>query len=82
MIYTVTIRPAANRDAKGIPKKILQKIDDAIKELATEPRPAGIEQLEPNTYRRRVGEYRFVYVVNDAGMLPVCVPGVMRVGVG
>lgn len=67
--YTVTIRPTADKDCKGIPKNTLRRIYDKIETLKLNPRPSGLEPLGdsygPGYYRLRVGEYRFVYHVND-----------------
>ncbi len=66
--YTVSSSPAAARQLKKLRKNqtVLASIAATIRKLADEPRPPGAEQLGPNWYRVRDGEYRIVYVVDDS----------------
>ena len=52
---------------RSLPFAIAEKIDAALRALASEPRPRGSRQMAgyPNTYRLRVGDYRILYRVYD-----------------
>lgn len=66
--YAILLSPAAARDLKKLKKNktVLESIDATILKLADNPRPAGAEQLSGSTsYRKRDGEYRILYDVDD-----------------
>ncbi len=54
---------------KKIPKDDLIRIRNRIRELATEPRPYGVEKLDENLYRVRQGNYRILYKIYDERLL-------------
>jgi mRNA interferase RelE/StbE len=68
--YAIFISPSAERDLKRLQKTnrvVLQSIDASIMALALDPRPPGIELLKGSSaYRKRDGEYRILYDVDDA----------------
>lgn len=43
----------------------LARVEDAIKQLAANPRPFGSEKLDKDTYRLRCGDWRIIYRVSD-----------------
>jgi len=53
------------REIERLPRPDRDRVISAIQELADAPRPYGIKQLGPNTYRLRVGNYRVIYQVAD-----------------
>jgi mRNA interferase RelE/StbE len=60
-------RSAAGELSAGIPKRDLEKIILRIRELAENPRPSGCRKLSArNLYRVRQGDYRIVYLIDDA----------------
>jgi mRNA interferase RelE/StbE len=63
--YRLQIAPAAARQLRGLPRKVLERVDVRILALATEPRPPGARHLEGDLYRIRVGNIRVVYTVSD-----------------
>jgi mRNA interferase RelE/StbE len=66
--YELLYLPAAGRDIKKLKnnRQLLERIDKAIGQLASDPRPDGVEILEGSTsYRLRVGSYRILYDVDD-----------------
>jgi len=66
--YDILYWPAAKRDLKKLKnnKTVLASIDKSIVALATNPRPPGAIQLEGGTsYRKRDGEYRILYDIDD-----------------
>lgn len=68
-MYSVTIHPHAEREIKRLDKPIKKRIDAAILALASDPRPHGCVKLrmEENSWRVRVGDWRIIYLVDDAG---------------
>jgi mRNA interferase RelE/StbE len=69
--YRLAIRPAAERDLRGLTPTTLARVDARIRELAGNPRPRGSERLRgPQAgFRLRVGDYRILYDVDDAQQL-------------
>lgn len=68
MAYRLFLRPAAERDLRGLPRAILTRVERAIEKLLEEPRPAGCRKLSgfENEWRVRVGDYRILYIIDDA----------------
>jgi mRNA interferase RelE/StbE len=57
----------AKRDMKRIPRGDLTSIDAAIAALASNPRPTQSKKLAGTEgYRRRVGNYRILYSIEDS----------------
>ena len=72
--YKVIFRKSVALDLRRIPNRDLRKILSAIKSLAEEPRPSGIEKLSgQERYRVRRGNYRIVYEINDDEIIVVVV---------
>jgi mRNA interferase RelE/StbE len=67
--YSLSIKPSAIEEIEAIStKRDRQRIVRRITVLATEPRPPGCEKLTGATsmYRVRQGQYRIIYLVDDA----------------
>jgi mRNA interferase RelE/StbE len=70
-VYRLEISPAADRDIeklKGrIKKEDFERLRDAVRSLAVEPRPPGVRKIRgaEKSYRIRTGSYRVVYEVYD-----------------
>jgi mRNA interferase RelE/StbE len=67
MPYRIEIMPHAGRQMKGLPGPVKKRVDEAIHELAGNPRSPGCIKLraEENAWRIRVGEYRVIYEIHD-----------------
>jgi len=71
-VYRLEVSPAADRDLgklKGrIRRQDFERLRDAVRGLADEPRPQGVRKIKgaDNAYRIRVGSYRVVYDVYDS----------------
>jgi len=67
MPYQIIIRPAAEKSMDKIPLSVRGRIADAIEELRSNPRPAGVVKLagDENLWRIRIGDYRVVYEIHD-----------------
>ena len=71
-MYRLEISHIAHKQIEALPHRLAQRINEAIAELANEPRPVGAKKLMGvEGYRVRVGDYRVLYVVNDAARLIV-----------
>ncbi len=89
MAYTVGIKRSARKAIDKIPqRKARERVEDAIEDLAEEPRPPGSKQLHGkySTYRRidvgGVGsEYRVIYEVRDKELVVLVVIVGQREGV-
>jgi len=67
MGYLVRIAPSAEREMKSLPDKMFHRISDAILSLEIAPRPRACKRLRGREgCRMRVGDYRILYLVDDA----------------
>jgi mRNA interferase RelE/StbE len=72
--YKICIKPSAAKELKKIPKKVLQKVVEKIKGLASDPRPPGCEKLSSEErFRIRQGDYRIVYTIEDEKLIVIVV---------
>lgn len=54
------------KELRPLPSADLAALRQATLALAQEPRPGGVIKLEDDIYRLRVGDYRIIYLVDDA----------------
>jgi len=65
--YVVIIKPRAEKELLGLPRKDYERVRYKLGELAENPRPHGVIQLKTrDSYRIRVGNYRVIYDVSDS----------------
>ena len=65
--YSVQIKRSAANEIERVPKKDRARIVARIRELTDNPRPGGSQKLSGRElYRVRQGDYRVVYLVDDA----------------
>ena len=66
--YRLNVRPSARRDLSRFTGNILRQLADAIQELAAQPRGTNTKKLQgaKNKYRKRSGNYRILYEIDDA----------------
>lgn len=74
---SVRLKRSAEKDLRRIEKSKVPSIIAAIERLEEDPRPMGCRKLVASnaSYRIRVGDYRVLYLIEDA----VCVVEVERV---
>lgn len=67
MIYTILLKPAAERERRKLPSNIRMRIDQDLLGLETNPRPLGVSKLAGgnNRWRIHVGDYRVIYAIED-----------------
>jgi len=74
-VYRIEVSPAADRDLEKFRGRIrrqdFERLRDAVRSLAEEPRPQGVRKIKgaEKAYRIRVGNYRVVYEVYDSDSL-------------
>ena len=67
MAYAVFILRRAQRELSRLPNLDYERVRDAIRDLADNPRPPGCLRLTGREgWRIRVGIYRVIYDVDDA----------------
>jgi len=67
--YRLLIKPSAAKEVEKVgSKRDRRRIVQKIGGLAAEPRPSGAEKLAgyDDRYRMRQGNYRVVYLIDDA----------------
>ena len=77
-MYRVFLERAAEKQLKQLSAKLHDRVIAAVQALANNPHPAGCRKLTgtDNDWRIRVGDYRIVYEIDDAGTTVT----VMKVG--
>jgi len=69
-VYRLEISHIAHRQIEALTPGLARRINEAISQLADEPRPVGVKKLAGiEGYRKRVGDYRILYAVNDESRL-------------
>ena len=66
MRYQLKLLSGIEKQLRRFPGSDRERVVEAIRSLADEPRPAGAIHLLENLYRVRVGKYRILYAVFDA----------------
>jgi mRNA interferase RelE/StbE len=66
-VYRLEVSHIAHRQIRKLPVQTQDRINNAIARLAENPRPAGVKKLTVREgYRVRVGDYRFLYRIDDS----------------
>ena len=66
MSYTVYLLSEPRKHLPRIPKRDRERLYEAMRELAQNPRPPSCLKLEASEgWRLRVGDYRIVYLISD-----------------
>ena len=66
--YTVEVKPAARKELEALPDNVLSRVMRKLEALGETPRPAGCKKLKgsKDQWRVRVGDWRVVYIIDDA----------------
>ena len=66
-MYTLLIKPSAERDLRRLPEAIFRRVNEGLLTLRNNPRPGGTVKLSGNLegWRLRVGDYRILYQIDD-----------------
>ena len=67
MAYLVLLKSGAEKELERLPVKTHDRIVEHLISLKDEPFPPGVKKLQGREgYRMRVGDYRILYVVDNA----------------
>jgi mRNA interferase RelE/StbE len=69
MPHHLKLLPGIERQLRKIPGRDRERVVEAMRSLATEPRQPGTTHLSENLYRIRVGNYRVVYAIFDTDLV-------------
>jgi mRNA interferase RelE/StbE len=71
MIYSVSLRPGAERQRRKLSGEVRNRIIQVLLSLEQNPRPPGVVKLSgrENQWRLRVGDYRILYEIDDEAKL-------------
>jgi mRNA interferase RelE/StbE len=66
-VYAVLLEAAAERSLRRLDPSIFPRVVQALRLLATDPRPHGCRKLTGSDcdWRVRVGDFRIVYEIDD-----------------
>jgi mRNA interferase RelE/StbE len=69
--YTVEVKPPARKELEALPDNMLARVVRKLDALRDAPRPAGCKKLKgyEDQWRVRVGDWRVVYIIDDAAKL-------------
>ena len=69
--YSLEIKRSAQKELDALDDPLFTRIDRKILALADDPRPAGSKKLKgyKDSWGIRIGDWRVVYVVDDAAKL-------------
>jgi mRNA interferase RelE/StbE len=69
--YTLEIKHSAQKELDALDDALFSRIDRKIVVLANNPRPAGCKKLKgyKDQWRVRVGDWRVLYIIDDAAKL-------------
>jgi mRNA interferase RelE/StbE len=67
MSYTLTVKPSAEHEIRGLDAGMIRRIAQKLQQLERDPRPPGARKLRgvPQGYRVRVGDWRILYTIDD-----------------
>ena len=66
MSYSLSILRRAQKELADVPAKDYERILDAVRTLAENPRPSGCLKLTGRDgWRLRIGNYRVIYEIDD-----------------
>ena len=69
-MYELQILRRAQRSLARLPEREYERVRDAIRTLADEPRPPGCRKLTGRDgWRIRIGQYRVIYEIDDAARI-------------
>ena len=69
--YSVVVSRPAQKDIRSLDQTTRNRVLQALRHLAAEPRPHACRKLvtEENLWRVRVGDYRVIYSIDDGARI-------------
>lgn len=74
MAFHVEWKKSTRKDLRKLPAGVVERIVEAVEDLAENPFPHGVEKLtgSEHAYRIRLGDYRIVYeVVTESKLVEI-----------
>lgn len=68
MTYRVLATTSAQRDVRRLPPETKARIKQSMEALADGPREQSEKLVGQDSYRKRVGDYRIVFRVDDSAL--------------
>ena len=67
MSYHVVLKRSAEKELNALHGTLFERIKTKLLTLEEQPRPFGVQKLHgQEVYRVRVGDYRILYLIDDA----------------
>ena len=81
--WQIIIHRKAEKTLKRLNGEILERIRDAIRSLAEDPRPIGYKKTSgyDNLFRVRVGDWRIIYAIEDDKLIVLVLEVAPRSGI-
>jgi len=81
--WQVIIHRKAEKTLKRLHGEMLERIRDAVRSLAEDPRPIGYKKMSgyDNLYRIRVGDWRIIYAIEDDRLIVLVLEVAPRSGI-
>ena len=81
--WQVIIHRKAEKTLKRLRGEMLERIRQAIRSLAENPRPVGYKKMAgyENLYRIRVGDWRIIYALEDDALIVLVLEIATRGGI-
>ena len=69
--YSLEVKPSARKELEALPDRVLVRVVQKLESLGHAPRPTGCKKLKgyKDQWRVRVGDWRVVYIIDDAAKL-------------
>jgi mRNA interferase RelE/StbE len=69
--YSLEVKQSAQKELEALDDPLFTRIDRKILALADDPRPTGCKKLRgyKDHWRIRIGDWRAVYIIDDAAHL-------------
>ena len=66
--YSIDVKQSAQKELDALDDTLFARIDRKILALAEDPRPTGCKKLKgyKDLWRIRIGDYRVIYVIDNA----------------
>lgn len=81
--WQVIIHRKAEKTLKRLHGEMLERIRDAVRSLAEDPRPIGYKKMSgyDNLYRIRVGDWQIIYAIEDDRLIVLVLEVAPRSGI-
>ena len=69
--YSLEVKPSARKELEALPDHVLARVVQKLESLGHAPRPTGCKKLKgyKDQWRVRLGDWRVVYIIDDAAKL-------------